>query len=65
MIRSPGAASTRLSRWLKRLSELRGPDRPSPYARDATARNNHLYLRASVSMAWGALVGDKPSFRQG
>jgi poly(beta-D-mannuronate) lyase len=55
----------RIERWLARVARLRGPDRSLPGPDEATARNNHYYLRASVSMAWGALTGDGRAFREG
>jgi poly(beta-D-mannuronate) lyase len=55
----------RIERWLAQVARLRGPDRRLPGPREATARNNHYYLRASVSMAWGALTGDDGAFREG
>jgi poly(beta-D-mannuronate) lyase len=55
----------RIERWLGQVARLRGPDRRLPGPREATARNNHYYLRASVSMAWGALTGDDRAFREG
>lgn len=65
----PGALSPerqqRIEGWLRQVAALRGPLRRLPGAGEATARNNHYYLRASVGMAWGALTGDARSFREG
>jgi poly(beta-D-mannuronate) lyase len=58
-------ARERIERWLARLHGIRGPGRVPPPPGDATARNNHYYLRASVDMAWGALTGDDAAFREG
>jgi poly(beta-D-mannuronate) lyase len=55
----------RIERWLAHLVRLRGSARPESASGDVTARNNHAYLRASVSMAWGALRGDAGGFRAG
>jgi poly(beta-D-mannuronate) lyase len=55
----------RIEGWLAEIVALRGVRRRLPEPEDATARNNHYYLRASVSMAWGALTGDTDGFRQG
>ncbi|MEK0082959.1 alginate lyase family protein [Benzoatithermus flavus] len=55
----------RVERWLGKVEALRGRERRLPSPREVTARNNHYYLRASVSMAWGALTGDESAFRQG
>jgi poly(beta-D-mannuronate) lyase len=59
------ARRDRIERWLAQLARLRGPDRRLPGPREATARNNHFYLRASVSMAWGALTSDGRAFQEG
>jgi poly(beta-D-mannuronate) lyase len=58
-------ARERIERWLARLQGIRGSSRVPPPPGDATARNNHYYLRASVDMAWGALTGDDAAFREG
>lgn len=55
----------RIERWLAHLVRLRGSARPQSSLSQVTARNNHAYLRASVSMAWGALRGDLGDFRAG
>ncbi|HET6469646.1 MAG TPA: alginate lyase family protein [Geminicoccaceae bacterium] len=55
----------RIEDWLARVVRLRGEQRAERDERAASARNNHLYLDASVSMAWGALQGDEALFRQG
>jgi poly(beta-D-mannuronate) lyase len=59
------ARRDRIERWLAQVARLRGPDHRLPGPHEATARNNHYYLRASVSMAWGALTGDDQAFREG
>jgi poly(beta-D-mannuronate) lyase len=55
----------RIDRWLRRVARLRGDLRPRSSEGDLTSRNNHRYLSASVSMAWGALTGDDGAFREG
>ncbi|MEZ5823851.1 MAG: alginate lyase family protein [Geminicoccaceae bacterium] len=54
----------RIDAWLLRLVQFRGADREVDPAR-VSSRNNHRYLRASVTMAMGALVGDQDMFREG
>jgi len=50
--------------WLDRLVRRRGPDRvTNPEV--ASSRNNHRYLRDSVTMAWGAFTGDNALFFEG
>lgn len=56
---------TRIETWLARVERLRGDGRGPPDPRNLSGRNNHAYLRASVSMAWGALTGNDRSFRSG
>ncbi len=53
-----------IRRWLDRLVRWRGPERQSDPTR-ASSRNNHRYLRDSVTMAWGALAGDNALFFTG
>jgi poly(beta-D-mannuronate) lyase len=50
-----------VAEWLERLvrSQRQQPRGP------ASARNNHHYLRASVEMAWGALIGDTKGLAAG
>lgn len=55
----------RIDRWLRRVARLRGDLRPRSSEGDVTRRNNHRYLSASVSMAWGALTGEDSYFREG
>jgi poly(beta-D-mannuronate) lyase len=55
----------RIDRWLRRVARLRGDLRPRSSEGDLTSRNNHRYLSASVSMAWGALTGEDSYFREG
>jgi poly(beta-D-mannuronate) lyase len=55
----------RIDRWLRRVARLRGDLRPRSSEGDLTSRNNHRYLSASVSMAWGALMGEDSYFREG
>jgi poly(beta-D-mannuronate) lyase len=57
-------AGAEIEAWLGEVMQFRKsrpefPDMPS------VARINHLYLRDSVDMAWGALVGDDALFRRG
>jgi len=54
----------RIRGWLDRLVRWRGPERLVDPSR-ASSRNNHRYLRDSVTMAWGALVGDNRLFFEG
>jgi poly(beta-D-mannuronate) lyase len=65
----PGAAdaeaASRIDRWLRRVVRLRGELRPPRSPADDTSRNNHSYLSASVSMAWGALAGEDAYYREG
>ena len=53
-----------ISRWLDRLVRWRGPERRMDPTRPSS-RNNHRYLRDSVTMAWGAMVGDNALFFTG
>jgi poly(beta-D-mannuronate) lyase len=55
----------RVERWLHRLMRLRGDQRSQAAAGETTLRNNHYFLRASVSMAWGALVENHDYFEEG
>jgi poly(beta-D-mannuronate) lyase len=57
--------AVRIDRWLRRVARLRGELRPPGNAGEVTRRNNHRYLSASASMAWGALAGDDAYFREG
>jgi poly(beta-D-mannuronate) lyase len=51
----------RIQRWLDRV--MRKRQRPDePFKREDP--NNHLYLSASVEMAWAAMVGDDDRFRK-
>jgi poly(beta-D-mannuronate) lyase len=50
--------------WLDRLVRWRGPERQTDPTRPSS-RNNHRYLRDSVTMAWGAMVGDNALFFTG
>lgn len=54
----------RIDEWLERLVRFRGPDRAVDPGR-VSSRNNHRYLRDSVTMAMGALVGEDSMFREG
>jgi poly(beta-D-mannuronate) lyase len=49
-----------ITRWLDRLAIWRGPEREMD-----PSRNNHRYLRDSVTMAWGAFKGDNALFFTG
>ena len=53
-----------IRRWLDRLVRWRGPERLSDPTRPSS-RNNHRYLRDSVTMAWGAVTGDNALFFTG
>jgi poly(beta-D-mannuronate) lyase len=53
-----------IERWLDRLVRWRGPEREVDPTR-ISSRNNHRYLRDSVTMAWGAMVGDHALFFTG
>lgn len=53
-----------ISAWLDRLVRRRGPERVADPAA-VSSRNNHRYLRDSVTMAWGAFVGDNALFYTG
>ncbi len=53
-----------IRRWLDRLVRWRGPERRMDPTRQSS-RNNHRYLRDSVTMAWGAMVGDNALFFSG
>jgi poly(beta-D-mannuronate) lyase len=55
----------RVAAWLGRLVRLRGEPGELRERGATTARNNHLYLRASVDMAWAALTGDDDRWRGG
>ena len=57
----PAATRQRIETWLGRLVGSRLP----PPEDSVTRRNNHHYLRGSVDIAWGALVGDTRLFRAG
>lgn len=50
--------------WLREVMDFR-ETRPDFPDMPGVARNNHLYLRDSVDMAWGALTGDDALFRRG
>lgn len=50
--------------WLGQIIRQRGPEREID-PRRVSARNNHSYLRASVTMAWGALEGEDELFQVG
>ncbi len=50
--------------WLDRLVRRRGPERQTDPTRPSS-RNNHRYLRDSITMAWGAMVGDNALFFTG
>ncbi|MCB1972147.1 MAG: alginate lyase family protein [Geminicoccaceae bacterium] len=54
----------RIEAWLDGLVRMRGPNRVVDPMR-ISSRNNHRYLRDSVTMAWGALIGDDTLFREG
>jgi poly(beta-D-mannuronate) lyase len=54
-------ARQRIEAWLGRLVA----SRLQPSKDSVTRRNNHHYLRGSVDMAWGALIGDDRLFREG
>lgn len=60
----PPAAIEPIKSWLDRLVRWRGPERLVDPTRPSS-RNNHRYLRDSVTMAWGALVGDNALFFAG
>ncbi len=53
-----------VDRWLDRLVRWRGPERQMDPTR-ISSRNNHRYLRDSVTMAWGAFTGDNALFFTG
>jgi poly(beta-D-mannuronate) lyase len=53
-----------IEQWLDRLVRWRGPDREVDPTR-ISSRNNHRYLRDSVTMAWGAAIGDNALFYAG
>ena len=57
----PAATRARVDDWLGRLvgSRVRPPEG------SITRRNNHHYLRGSVDIAWGALVGDDRLYQSG
>lgn len=50
--------------WLDRLVRQRGPERATN-PEVPSSRNNHRYLRDSVTMAWGAFIGDNTLFFEG
>jgi poly(beta-D-mannuronate) lyase len=50
--------------WLDRLVRWRGPERQVDPTRPSS-RNNHRYLRDSVTMAWGAAIGDNALYFTG
>lgn len=50
--------------WLARLMTVHHDQRDVDPTR-ISARNNHSYLRASVTMAWGALSGNQDAFGEG
>ena len=50
----PAATRARIETWLGRLVG----SRLAPPEDSVTRRNNHYYLRGSVDIAWGTLVGD-------
>ena len=54
----------RIDEWLDGLIRMRGPDRVVDETR-ISSNNNHRYLRASVTMAWGAVAGDRDLYREG
>jgi hypothetical protein len=58
------ATVSQIRRWLDRLVRWRGPERQVDPTRPSS-RNNHRYLRDSVTMAWGALIGDNALFFTG
>lgn len=58
------AGKAAIHRWLDRLVRWRGPERRLDPTR-VSSRNNHAYLRYSVTMAWGAFTGDNALFFAG
>jgi poly(beta-D-mannuronate) lyase len=60
----PAADRAIVDAWLGRLVERRGPGRPKDPAL-ISSRNNHGYLSASVTMAWGVVRGEDALFRAG
>ncbi len=60
---APGEVAT-IRGWLDRLVRQRGPDRVTDPTL-VSSRNNHRYLRDSVTMAWGAFAGDNALFFTG
>lgn len=58
------ARRQRIEAWLGGLVHSRPPPGGGDPDR-VTSANNHLYLHASVEMAWGALRGDDTLFRRG
>lgn len=54
----------RIRGWLDHLVRWRGPERKMDPTRPSS-RNNHRYLRDSVTMAWGAFAGDNALFFEG
>lgn len=58
------ARRARIEAWLGGLVQSRPPPGGGDPDR-VTSANNHLYLHASVDMAWGALRGDHTMFRRG
>jgi poly(beta-D-mannuronate) lyase len=57
-------ANRTIRSWLDRLVRWRGPERRSDPTLQSS-RNNHRYLRDSVTMAWGAAIGDNTLFFTG
>jgi poly(beta-D-mannuronate) lyase len=53
-----------ITAWLDRLVRWRGPEREMDPTK-VSSRNNHRYLRDSVTMAWGAFIGDNALFFTG
>ncbi len=53
-----------ITAWLDQLVRWRGPEREMDPTK-VSSRNNHRYLRDSVTMAWGALIGDNALFFTG
>ncbi|MEZ5862981.1 MAG: alginate lyase family protein [Geminicoccaceae bacterium] len=60
---APGDVAT-IRTWLDRLVRKRGPGRATN-PELVSSRNNHRYLRDSVTMAWGAFSGDNALFFEG
>jgi poly(beta-D-mannuronate) lyase len=53
-----------IERWLAELVWRRGPQRVFKDD-NISSRNNHRYVSAAVTMAWGGLIGADPLFRDG